>query len=137
MTIVNGTPIKDFYIVLQGESAPTRFRKVELLNLEGCMTSTDANYKSYFVKSDPTQCAGTSIKASQDKARGVFSLSGNRIQGTSEILQVEVYDLKGTKVLTLKGAGQTFMELNNMTPGLYNLRVQTRKGSAQAVYAKM
>ena len=43
-------------ISLQSESHPVEFRKVELLNLEGCMDSEAKNYKSYFVKSDPSSC---------------------------------------------------------------------------------
>ena len=138
-TNLNGaTPLTSGYITLQMEGTSTEFAKIELLNLVGCMTPTDSNYKAYFVKNDPAQCGlPTSIKGSQKRAEGIFLLSGNRIQATAEILRVELYDLKGTKVATLKGSGQSFMELNNMAPGLYNLRVQTRKGSAQAVYAKM
>ncbi len=44
------------YISLQSESHPIEFRKVELLNLEGCMDPTAKNTKSYFVKADNTQC---------------------------------------------------------------------------------
>lgn len=44
------------YISLQSESHPVEFRKVELLNLEGCMDPTAKNTKSYFVKADNTQC---------------------------------------------------------------------------------
>jgi len=43
-------------ISLQSESHPIDFRKVELLNLEGCMDSDAANYKTYFVKSKPSAC---------------------------------------------------------------------------------
>ncbi len=44
------------YISLQSESQPVEFRKVELLNLEGCMDPKAKNYKSYYVKSDPSSC---------------------------------------------------------------------------------
>ena len=44
------------YIALQAESHPIRFRKVELLNLEGCMDKTALNYKSYYVKADNSKC---------------------------------------------------------------------------------
>jgi hypothetical protein len=43
-------------ISLQSESHPVEFRKVELLNLEGCMDPKAKNYKSYYVKSDPSAC---------------------------------------------------------------------------------
>lgn len=44
------------YLALQSESHPIEFRKVELLNLEGCMDSNAANYKRYYVKSNPAAC---------------------------------------------------------------------------------
>ena len=44
------------YISLQSESHPIEFRKVELLDLSGCMDAKAANYKTYFVKSEPSRC---------------------------------------------------------------------------------
>ena len=52
----NGTLLQKGYIVLQSESHPIEFRKVELLNLVGCMDPKASNYKSYYVKSDNSQC---------------------------------------------------------------------------------
>jgi hypothetical protein len=43
-------------ISLQAESHPTEFRKVELLNLAGCMDKQAKNYKSYFEKDEPSTC---------------------------------------------------------------------------------
>jgi hypothetical protein len=43
-------------ISLQAESAEIDFRKVELLNLEGCTDPRATNYKRYFVKSDNATC---------------------------------------------------------------------------------
>lgn len=43
-------------ISLQAESHPVEFRRIELLNLEGCMDQKAANYKSYFEKDDPKAC---------------------------------------------------------------------------------
>jgi hypothetical protein len=53
----NGTLLEEGYIVLQSESHPIEFRKVELLNLVGCTDSTASNYKTYHVKSDNSQCS--------------------------------------------------------------------------------
>jgi hypothetical protein len=44
------------YISIQAETAPTDFRKIELLNLEGCMDPKASNYKKYFVKANPQAC---------------------------------------------------------------------------------
>jgi hypothetical protein len=43
-------------ISLQAESHPLEFRKVELLNLAGCMDKKAKNYKSYFEKNEPASC---------------------------------------------------------------------------------
>jgi hypothetical protein len=51
-----GKLISSGYITLQAETAPIDFRKVELLNLEGCTDPKASNYKTYFIKSDNTQC---------------------------------------------------------------------------------
>ena len=55
---VDGTPLTGGYISLQAETAPVDFRKVELLNLEGCTDPKASNFKSYFVKSNPALCRG-------------------------------------------------------------------------------
>lgn len=53
---VDGTPLKEGYISLQAESHPTEFRKVELLNLAGCMDPKAKNFKSYYVHAVPPDC---------------------------------------------------------------------------------
>jgi len=52
----DGTSLSEGFIALQSESHPVEFRKVELLNLMGCMDPKAKNYKSYYVKSDPSAC---------------------------------------------------------------------------------
>ena len=53
---VDGTPLTRGYIAIQAESGPTDFRKIELLNLEGCADPKAANYKTYVVKAVPALC---------------------------------------------------------------------------------
>jgi enterochelin esterase family protein len=55
-TKLDGQLIESGYISLQAESHPIDFRKVELLNLAGCMDKAATNYKSYFIKHVPEQC---------------------------------------------------------------------------------
>lgn len=43
-------------ISLQSESHPVEFRRVELLDLVGCMDKKSKKYKSYYVKNDPARC---------------------------------------------------------------------------------
>jgi hypothetical protein len=52
----DGQPLKEGYIALQGESHPTEFRKVEILNLSGCMDSKATNYKRYYVHEENSTC---------------------------------------------------------------------------------
>ena len=50
------TPLGEGYIALQAESHAIDFQRVEVLNLKGCTDPKALNYKSYYVKSDNTQC---------------------------------------------------------------------------------
>ena len=52
----DGAPLGEGYLALQSESHPIEFRKVELLNLSGCMKPEAANYKRYYVHRDDSQC---------------------------------------------------------------------------------
>jgi len=52
----DGELLSEGYIALQAESHPTEFRKVELLNLVGCMDKKASNFKPYFVKADNARC---------------------------------------------------------------------------------
>ena len=52
----DGKPLTEGYIALQSESHPVDFRKVELLNLKGCMNPAASNYKRYYVEPDPAAC---------------------------------------------------------------------------------
>ncbi len=52
----DGAPLGEGYIAVQAESHPTEFRKIEVLNLSGCMQPGAAGYKSYYVHRDDSQC---------------------------------------------------------------------------------
>jgi hypothetical protein len=54
--LVNGKPITEGSISLQAETAEIDFRKVEILNLKGCMDPKSESFKPYYIKSDPTAC---------------------------------------------------------------------------------
>jgi hypothetical protein len=53
---VDGAPLAGGYIALQAETAPIDFRKVEIVNLEGCTDPRARTYKPYIVKSNPAMC---------------------------------------------------------------------------------
>ena len=54
--LAQGKLLDGGYISLQSESHPIEFRKIELLDLAGCMDPDDPNYRGYFVKSEPSRC---------------------------------------------------------------------------------
>ncbi len=53
---VDGTLLTDGYIAIQGESHPTEFRKIEVLDLAGCMDQKSPKYKSYYVHQPEGAC---------------------------------------------------------------------------------
>jgi enterochelin esterase family protein len=55
-TKLDGQLMERGYISLQSESHPIDFRKVELLDLAGCMDKAASNYKSYYIKHVPEDC---------------------------------------------------------------------------------
>lgn len=52
----DGMPLTEGYIALQAESHPIEFKKVEILNLKGCMDPKAVNFKSYYIKADNSLC---------------------------------------------------------------------------------
>lgn len=51
-----GRLVQEGFIAIQAETHSTQFRKIELLNLVGCMDPAAKNYKPYFRKADDAQC---------------------------------------------------------------------------------
>jgi hypothetical protein len=52
----DGELLSGGYLALQSESHPLDVRKIELLDLEGCMDPKAKNYRKYFVHSIPKRC---------------------------------------------------------------------------------
>lgn len=63
--MIDGKLLDHGSISLQSESHPVEFRKVELLNLQGCTDPKATNYKSYYVKPDNTTCVYRGRKGSK------------------------------------------------------------------------
>jgi hypothetical protein len=91
-TPANGTALKSGYIAIQAETHPYKFRKLELLDLEGCMDKNSPAYRTYFVKSNPALCAGTAVNphkalppgANLRREAGGFAFQASR-KGTLEV----------------------------------------------------
>ena len=52
----DGTVLSEGFIGMQSESQPVDFRKIELLNLAGCMDPKAKNFKSYYVQREDRRC---------------------------------------------------------------------------------
>lgn len=52
----DGMLLREGYVALQAEGQPVEFRRVDLLNLSGCMDPRASNYKTYYVDRDDTKC---------------------------------------------------------------------------------
>lgn len=52
----DGMLLQRGWISLQSESHPIEFRKVELLNLAGCLDSKAKNYKKHYITQEPGSC---------------------------------------------------------------------------------
>jgi len=53
---IDGKLLKEGFIALQSEGQPVDFRKIEILNLEGCMDPASKNYRSYYIKNNAARC---------------------------------------------------------------------------------
>jgi hypothetical protein len=51
-----GQPLGEGYISVQSESHPVQFRRVELLNLKGCMDEASPRFRSWYVEPDAAAC---------------------------------------------------------------------------------
>jgi hypothetical protein len=127
-----GSALTEGYISIQGESHPYRFRKIELLNLAGCTTPSDLNYKSYFVKHDSAACglpAGIQSPADVRVATPMkFNGSIVNIGGTG-MVTLQVFDIQGTLV-----GKHTAQAPFQWTPavkqsGMHIIRAMTPKGT--------
>ena len=58
----DGTILTGGFIAIQAETAPTDFRKIELVNLEGCADPKAINYRSYIMKANSDMCKYAAIK---------------------------------------------------------------------------
>lgn len=51
-----GEPVEEGFISIQAETAPIDFKSIELLDLCGCTDKKARNYKSYYIKSNNSEC---------------------------------------------------------------------------------
>ncbi len=132
--IVNNTPIKGGYLLFQSESHGTRFRRIEVLNLEGCMTPGDVNYKTYLVKHDETACGGSSgirgVSPADARYAAPLTVVGNALKvGGTERVTLEAYDMRGTRIGTHTAQAPFLWSPRVNAPGVHLIRAVTPKGT--------
>src|SRR5690606_22326511 len=84
----DGAPLESGHIALQSEGHPIQFRRVELLNLKGCMDAGARNYRSYHVEADPEACIyaaqaeeGNTLSADELRAGWMLLFDGRSLAG--------------------------------------------------------
>jgi hypothetical protein len=115
--IVNKTPLRTGYILLQAESTPIRFRRIFVANLEGCMDKASPNYKSYYVKNDPADCKVTAVRASEAPGMRGFTFEAGSQRLSLSIAgrhSVRISDLKGREVWSRQGSGAEAYDLKSI-----------------------
>ncbi len=137
----NGDSMTQGYIMLQTESAPIKFKTVEILNLEGCMDSTAKNYKNYYVKNQPDSCKFSTPISSKGALPSslTFSQSPSGLTLTNsgkENYEVMVNNIKGKRVtsLSVKAGETTHVKLPRL--GMYILNAKSSEKSYQKLWVK-
>jgi hypothetical protein len=131
----NGTKLDSGYILLQAESHEYRFRKVELLNLVGCMDQNSPAYRSHFVKHNPAACNTVSAApapAPEGKPgayRYRIGKQGLLVEGPGAF-QVQVRSPDGTLVAEHRGEGMVTVPTRRA--GISLLRITGNRGTQSA-----
>lgn len=135
----NGTPLKEGYLSVQAEGTSTQFRKLEILDLVGCMDRNSPAYRSYFVKHNAAACVGTAIggNARETAATLAVKLRGNALvldglpAGSS---RVEFLSTDGKVLATVAGAAS--VDLPKGLPAFFLARILTSAGIQQTRLAR-
>lgn len=113
--IVNRRPIDSGYILLQSESAPIRFRNIELANLKGCMDPESPNFKSYYVKHDAADCRPTPALRQEPAHAFAFEAAAGRLtlDFPGEHV-IRLGDLRGKILWSARGLGRKTYDLDGV-----------------------
>lgn len=116
--IVNRRPIDSGYILLQSESAPIRFRNIELANLKGCTDPQSPNYKSYYVKHDAAGCRPASASRPESGRAIAFQASAGRLTlDAAGEHAVRLVDVQGKTLWSARGQGRQTYHLAGIRKG--------------------
>lgn len=104
----NGTPLKEGYLSIQAEGTSTQFRKLEILELVGCMDQTKPAYRTYFVKNDPAACTALDVARGASDApswRLLTRAGGHDIVATGPVT-AQILSLDGKVEAEVRGSGR-------------------------------
>jgi hypothetical protein len=110
--IVNRKALGSGYILLQSESAPIRFRRIQVADLVGCKDPASSNYKSYYVKHDSAACKPTAaLPGALPESRLVVE-SGSRLRvDLAGDYALRLTDLEGRSLWSARGRGRRDFQL--------------------------
>ena len=129
-------PLASGYIAIQAESAPYRFRKIEVLDLVGCMDKTKIGYRSYFVKNDATNCNVTGTLTAKTQPHIGYALQGNEIHFFGSVTIQEIRNAAGKIIMTFSQADKT-RSFKASQSGIYFFTVmdgQDRRSEKVAIF---
>lgn len=128
----NGTRLDSGYVLLQAESHEYRFRKVELLELVGCMDRNSPAYRSYFVKHRASACNTVPVSPAKapDRKTGDYRFrireGGVHVEGPGAF-RVQVRSLDGTLIAGRRGEGMVTVPARHS--GVSLLRIEGSRGT--------
>jgi hypothetical protein len=137
--IVDRRAIKSGYILLQSESAPIRFRNIELANLKGCKDPASPNYKSYYVAPDTADCQPTPARDPEAARFRAYAFEPAASRLTLDVQgehAVRLTDLRGEVLWSASGQGRKSYDLGGIRmEGVAFLTVfHSGKAFTQAVF---
>jgi hypothetical protein len=127
-----GSALKDGYLAIQAEGTPTQFKVLDYVDLTGCMDKTSANYRTYFVKSDPTLCQPTHL-APEDRRTHNLKAPRLRREGNRLVLS-RLFDPTAiiTEVRRVDGIREAVPDDSQSfapsRPGLYLVSIRSSMG---------
>ncbi len=133
------TPLKEGYITIQGESAPTRFKKIDILNLTGCMDSTYKEYRDYHLNNDSTKCKvknSTSVASKNGLLRNQVNFSGRTaLVAESGQHTLKIMDMTGKVLFEQTAEGKYAYDVSSVkNSGIYWVEL---KGQVKTYYGKV
>lgn len=132
--VVENAPLKSGYIVIQAESAPVLFRRIDVLDLVGCMEKASPSYRTYFVRHDAKACQTVSALGGKREVRFGLERDGAWLRVTGEGARIaEVRRADGSFAVRFGADAGTAYRPDRT--GLYILTVRTGAGSAARKFA--